>query len=91
MIRDRHALEILVVDNAPPDGATASVAAQFPGIRYVVEKYNGLHFARNRAWTEAHGNWTAYLDDDVILDKWWFEGLQEAWSENQDASGSPAW
>ena len=45
MIRHRHASEILVVDNAPPDGPTASVAAQFPGIRYVVEKYNGLHFA----------------------------------------------
>ena len=45
MIHHRHALEILVVDNAPPDGPTASVAAQFPGIRYVVEKYNGLHFA----------------------------------------------
>jgi glycosyltransferase involved in cell wall biosynthesis len=85
-IRDRHRLEILVIDNAPPDGATASVAAQFPGVRYVVEKCAGLDFARNRAWVEAHGHWIAYLDDDVIVDRWWFEGLEEAWRENQDAS-----
>ena len=35
---------------------------------------------------EADGDWVAYLDDDVIVDRWWFEGLQEAWRENQDAS-----
>ena len=86
MIRDRHGVEILVVDNAPPNGATASAAAQFPSVRYVVEKCAGLDFARNRAWLEAQGDWITYLDDDVIVDKWWFEGLQEAWRENQDAS-----
>jgi len=86
MIRDHHGIEILVVDNAPRDGATASAAAQFPSVRYVVEKCAGLDFARNRAWLEAKGDWITYLDDDVIVDKWWFEGLQEAWKENQDAS-----
>ena len=86
MIRERHGIEILVVDNAPSDGATASAAAQFPSVRYIVEKCAGLDFARNRAWLEAQGDWITYLDDDVIVDKWWFEGLQEAWRENQDAS-----
>jgi GT2 family glycosyltransferase len=84
-IRARHGLEILVVDNAPRNGATGLTAAQFPGVRYVVEKRAGLDFARNRAWMEADGDWIAYLDDDVVVDKWWFEGLQEAWKENQDA------
>jgi glycosyltransferase involved in cell wall biosynthesis len=62
----------------PPDDATASVVAQFPGVRYIVEKCAELDFARNRAWVEAHGEWIAYLDDDVTVDRWWFEGLQEA-------------
>jgi hypothetical protein len=70
----------------PPDDATASVVAQFPGVRYIVEKCAELDFARNRAWVEAHGEWIAYLDDDVTVDRWWFEGLQEAWRENQEAS-----
>jgi glycosyltransferase involved in cell wall biosynthesis len=87
LIRERHGIEILVADNAPQDGgATASAAAQFPSVRYVVEKRAGLDFARNRAWVEAHGHWITYLDDDVIVYKWWLEGLQEAWRENQDAS-----
>ena len=77
-IRERHGLEILIVDHAPPDDATASVAGQFAGVRYIVEKCAGLDFARNRAWVEAHGEWIAYLDDDVTVDRWWFEGLQEA-------------
>jgi glycosyl transferase family 2 len=52
---ERHGLEIFVVDNAPPADATASVAGQFTGVRYIVEKCVGLNFARNRAWVEAHG------------------------------------
>ncbi len=83
-------LEILVVDNAPPDRATFQVAADYqgrlPNLRYMAEHHPGLDFARNRAIQEASGTFLAYLDDDVTVDSHWLEGLMEAWQENPDAT-----
>jgi glycosyltransferase involved in cell wall biosynthesis len=78
-------LETLVVDNAPPDGATRALVQATAGVRYALEPRPGLDFARNRALREARGDWIAYLDDDVELDAGWLGGLQEALAENLDA------
>ena len=55
-------------------------------VRYVCEPKPGLDFARNRALVEATGEILAYLDDDVVVDRCWLNGLVEAWSENPDAA-----
>src|SRR5260370_2356512 len=78
--------EILVVDNAPSDERTRELAAHHPEVRYVREACPGLNFARNRALQEARGEVLAFLDDDVIVDKYWSIGLAEAWTENRDAA-----
>ncbi len=85
-LQGRHGFELLVIDNAPPDGATAELVERLSGVRYVLESRPGLNFARNRAWSEASGDLIAYLDDDVIVDSGWLAGLQEAWAENPDAA-----
>jgi len=79
--------EILVVDNAPSDNRTQTLAEQFPRIRYLREPLPGLDFARNRAIAEARGEFVAFVDDDVVVDEWWLEGLYEALRSNPDASG----
>jgi len=80
--------EALVVDNAPSDDRTRQAVISFgeslPGLRYVMEKRPGLDFARNRAIVEARGALVAYLDDDVVTDTHWLDGLMEAWVENPD-------
>lgn len=78
------ALEVLVVDNAPSDDATRR-AALGAGVRYAREPRPGLDFARNRAVAEATGEWLAFLDDDVAVDRGWLAGLLEAVAENPDA------
>ncbi|MGH3080264.1 MAG: glycosyltransferase family 2 protein [Gaiellaceae bacterium] len=83
---DPRRFEILVVDNDPPDGATADVVASLPDVRYAVEPLPGLDFARNRALAEAGTDFVAYLDDDVIVDRGWLAGLEEAVAENPDAA-----
>ncbi len=80
------AWEILVVDNAPSDERTRDLAALFPQVRYVREPKPGLDFARNCALHSATGELLAYLDDDVVVDRKWLEGLMEAWAENPDAA-----
>lgn len=79
-------LEILVVDNAPSDERTKNLIANLPNINYVCEPKPGLDFARNRAIVEAKGEILAFIDDDVVVDRNWLEGLQEAWRENPEAA-----
>ena len=79
--------EILVVDNAPSDERTQTLVKQFPSIRYLREPLPGLDFARNRAISEARGEFVAFVDDDVVVDEWWLEGLYGALATNPDASG----
>ncbi len=78
--------EILVIDNAPSDERTKQLVASFPEVRYVLEPKPGLDFARNCALCSATGELLAYLDDDVVVDRKWLEGLMEAWAENPDAA-----
>ncbi|HET9373635.1 MAG TPA: glycosyltransferase [Chthoniobacterales bacterium] len=85
-LQRRYRFELLVIDNAPSDQRTAKLVERFSEARYVLEKYPGLNFARNRAWREASGDIIAYLDDDVVVDSGWLAGLHEAWAENPDAA-----
>jgi GT2 family glycosyltransferase len=76
----------LVIDNAPSDDRTKQLVKHFSNVRYVCETKPGLNFARNRALQETHCELVAYIDDDVVVDRSWLRGLQEAWSENPDAA-----
>ncbi|MEB3233454.1 MAG: glycosyltransferase [Leptolyngbyaceae bacterium] len=78
--------EILIVDNAPSDDRTQAIVAPFPSVRYTREPKAGLDFARNCALHQASGEWLAFLDDDVVVDRQWFRGWREAWAENPDAA-----
>ncbi len=79
-------VDLLVVDNAPPDEATREVVARRPDVRYVREPVPGLDVARNKAVSEARGRWLAFVDDDVRVDRWWLQGLAAALEEHPDAS-----
>lgn len=61
--------EVVVVDNNSSDDTADTVKEmqqQIPGLRYVLEKEQGLSFARNRAYREARTPIVVYLDDDAI-------------------------
>jgi GT2 family glycosyltransferase len=79
--------EILVVDNASIDTATRETAGRFPDVRYVFEPRAGLDFARNAAVHHASGELLAFLDDDVVVDRNWLDGLFAAWQSCPDAGG----
>jgi GT2 family glycosyltransferase len=79
--------EILVVDNAPTDDRNLDVAGGIPGVRYVREPLPGLDIARNLAIAEARGELIAFVDDDVVVDEWWLDGLCCALADNPDAAG----
>ncbi len=78
--------EILVVDNAPADGATrALVHAEFPGVTYVLEPVVGLDAARNRALRSATREIVALLDDDGVAGPGWTAALAAAFRDHPAA------
>jgi GT2 family glycosyltransferase len=83
-------VEIIVVDNAPDDEATASmvaeVAAVEPRIRYVRESRPGLSCARNRGAAEATGELIAFTDDDVLVDPLWLHGVVRGFNRRPDVA-----
>jgi len=75
-------IEVIVVDNAPSDGATESlVGSRHPTTRYVREERPGLDRARNRAIAEARGPILAFTDDDVVVDPGWPAAILEVFAE----------
>lgn len=73
---DYPGYEIIVVDNAPNDEATANMMHDlYPDISYVREARPGLSNARNRGLTLAVGEITAFTDDDAIVDRHWLAEL----------------
>lgn len=86
-LQSSNQFEIVVVDNAPSDDRTQSLVSAFPTVHYVREPKPGLNFARNRALQTANRELLAFLDDDVVVDRQWLQGLQTAWAENPDAGG----
>jgi len=82
-----RALEVLVVDNASATDQTRRAVERLPWVRYVAEPRAGLDFARNAAVRAATGELLAFLDDDVVVDRFWLEGLFEAWRDCPDAGG----
>jgi glycosyltransferase involved in cell wall biosynthesis len=79
--------EVLVIDNASVDNATQDAVARFMDIRYVFEPRAGLDFARNAALRNATGELLAFLDDDVVVDRDWLQGLFAAWKSCPVAGG----
>lgn len=72
--------EVIVVDSASRDDATAQVvAASFA--RYVRETRPGLNWARRRGAAEARHPVVAYVDDDVRVDPWWLHGMADAFAD----------
>lgn len=79
-------VEILVIDNAPSDDRTQRLVETFASVSYYREAIPGLDIARNRALQEATGDYLAYLDDDVVIDRGWLTGFYEVWAENPAAA-----
>jgi GT2 family glycosyltransferase len=69
--------EVLVVDNAPRDGATRALvearSEHDARLRYLVESRPGAGIARNHGLLRANGEIVAFLDDDLVVDRHWLE------------------
>lgn len=66
--QDRGPVEIIVVDDASPDGTADWTAAAHPEVRLIRNAVNrGVSASRNAGLAAARGRFIAFLDDD----DWW--------------------
>jgi glycosyltransferase involved in cell wall biosynthesis len=72
--------EVIVVDNAPSDGATENLCSQLP-VLYVREMRPGLSNARNQGIRSATHDVIAFTDDDTVPDPCWLEALAIAFMD----------
>jgi len=89
--------ELIVVDNNSTDDTrqvVESFTARLP-VRYVFEPNQGLSYARNRAVSEAKGEYILWTDDDVLVSHNWLEAYMCAFQRYPDGAffGGPveAW
>jgi len=77
--------EVIVVDDASTDASVCLLRERYPqAILLVNEKNRGLPYSLNRGYEAARGEWIAFLNNDVVLEREWLENMldaTEAWSE----------
>ena len=82
LLSDPRPAEIIVVDNAPPNDATARIATQYP-VKYVVEPRQGLNWARTCGALAATSDLLLYTDDDVAVDAGWVGAMCKPFADPQ--------
>lgn len=77
--------EIIVVDNNSKDDTKKVVESWISKsawpLTYLFEGKQGLSYARNTGIRNAKGEFLAFIDDDVIPEKNWLEGLRQCFAE----------
>ena len=80
------AVEVIVVDNAPPDDSTQRMVADRFGadsrVTYLREERAGASLARNLGVQAAHGEIVAFTDDDALVDPWWVSALVAGFADD---------
>ena len=72
----RERYEIIVVDNVPRTSDTEEFLHTFDQqIRYMRSDVPGSASARNRGLAAANGDIVAFIDDDIIVDRYWLAEL----------------
>lgn len=82
--------QVIVVDNAPSDGSTASMIERDfgadPFVVYVREDRPGLAYAHNAALPFVEAPLVAFTDDDVLVDRFWSERIVTAFGAADDVA-----
>lgn len=72
--------EVIVVDNNSTDN-TVNIAKQFPFVRIIKEKKQGLFFSRNTGMKAAKGDVLGRIDADTFLDINWVSSVKKIFKD----------
>ncbi|MFO0936065.1 MAG: glycosyltransferase [Gemmataceae bacterium] len=73
----RYQYEVIVLDNASPDGSASLVENEYPHVRLIRSASNlGFAEGNNVAKSYARGEWLVLLNNDTIPDPHWLAEMQ---------------
>jgi len=73
--------EVIVVDNNSTDKTAKIVREQFPQVRLIAEKKQGVVFARMAGIKKARGKIIAFTDADSVVSPYWLKNLFQAYED----------
>jgi glycosyltransferase involved in cell wall biosynthesis len=73
--------EVIVVDNNSVD-RTTEIAQQYPFVRVIREKKQGIFYARNTGFNSAKGTIIGRIDADTIMPPNWVDKILEFYSDS---------
>jgi len=79
--------EVIVVDNNSKDKTAKIVKENFPQIRIVNEKKQGVVFARIKGIKESRGKIIVFIDADGIAPKDWLKKIYKTYRKNKNIAG----
>ncbi len=77
--------EVIVVDNNSTDN-TVKIAQQFSFVRVIIEKKQGVLFAKNKGFSAAKGDIIGRIDADSILPPRWAEQAKQFMADSSFAA-----
>jgi glucosyl-dolichyl phosphate glucuronosyltransferase len=86
---DHELYEVVIVDNNSTDGTNFLLdkyVLEKYHFRVVLEKKQGITFARNRGWKEACGQYIAYIDDDAQASENWLSEIYKFTHNNPNVA-----
>lgn len=72
-----NSFEVIVIDNGSTD-KTTQIIQSFSSVKYFLEPRKGRSIARNRGIEIARGEYVAFVDCDVILERDWLFHMDQA-------------
>lgn len=75
--------EVIVVDNNSTDN-TAKIAREYPWVRLLSERRQGVVFARNRGFNAARGDIIGRIDVDTHIRPDWIASVQNIFSQDNE-------
>lgn len=79
--------EIILVDNRTPPFEYPMPYFEDPRVRVVEETRRGASAARNRGITQSTGEFVAFTDDDVVVERRWLRELGRRFLSNPEIDG----
>lgn len=79
--------EVIVIDNNSTDQTAALVKKNYPAVRVIPEKEQGLVAARIKGVKEAKGEIIAFMDADTKATSHWLEDMYRIYQKNSKVVG----